>query len=87
MPTTFQRFQITETPSVANAIDAAAAIWPTESRARLILRLIEAGGQALRNEAENPIEARRRAIRAVSGTLDDVYGPGYLSALRADWAD
>lgn len=87
MPTTLQRFQITETPSVANAIDAAAAVWPNESRSRLLLKLIEAGERALRNDLENAVEARRRAIRSVSGTLDDVYEPGYLQHLRQDWPD
>ena len=72
---------------MAGAIDVAATIWPDESRSRLILKLIEAGERSLRSNSEDALEARRRAIRAVSGTLDDVYEPGYLETLRQDWPD
>lgn len=83
MPTARRRFQVTETDAVARAIDAAAERWPDEPRARLLVRVIAAGGEALERDAE--VEARRAALRRVSGSLTGVYGPGYLDELRADW--
>jgi hypothetical protein len=87
MPTSLQRFQVTETPDVAAAIDTAAILWPDESRSRLLAKLIDAGGRALQNEVNGGTEARLRAIRSVVGTLDEIYQPGYLDELRNDWPD
>lgn len=83
MPTARRRYQVTETDAVARAIDAAAERWPGESRSRLLVRVIAAGGEALERDAE--VEARCAALRRVSGSLTGVYGPGYLDELRADW--
>lgn len=49
MSTTRPRYQITETPEVAQALDRAAQRWPGEPRSKLLRRLI--------------IDARRSAFR------------------------
>lgn len=83
MPTARRRFQVTETPEVARAIDAAAAVWPGEPRSRLLVRVIAAGREALERDAE--VESRRVVLRRLSGSYAGEYGPGYLDELRADW--
>lgn len=87
MPTTRLRHQVTETPGVAHALDVAARRWPGEPRARLLLRLVEAGGAALADEAEGERARRREAIRSSSGKYAGAFGPGYLAELRADWPE
>jgi hypothetical protein len=83
MPTARRRYQVTETDDVAHAIDVAAQRWPDEPRSRLIVRAITAGGQALAADADR--KARRITLRRLRGSYADVYGPGYLEALRTDW--
>lgn len=87
MPTTKPRHLITETGPVARALDDAARRWPDDasSRSRLLVRLVEAGHQALLDDASQRIDARRAAIRESSGALSGAYGPGYLNDLRDDW--
>lgn len=87
MPTTRARHQVTETPDVAWALDVAALRWPGEPRARLLLRLVQAGGDAVADGAETERERRRQAIRASSGTYPGAFGPDYLAELRADWPE
>jgi hypothetical protein len=77
---------ITETDQVARALDEAARHWPGErERRRLLLRLIEEGHRALREQNERARSARIAAVRATSGALTGVYEHGYLERLRADW--
>ena len=87
MPTTRPRHVVTETDRVAEALDEAARRWPEDrnSRARLLLRLVEAGHQALLDQASKRRGARLNAIRQTSGVLTDTYGADYLERLRADW--
>jgi hypothetical protein len=88
MPTTRRRYQITETPEVEHAIDVASEHWPDEERSRLLLRVIEAGADAVERRPTSVTEARRRAIRrAASGEWADAFGPDYLANLRADWPE
>ena len=81
MPTTRQRHLITETEPVADALDAAALRWPDESRARLLVRLVEVGHRTLIEQGAE----RSAAIRETSGALHGVYPVGYLDDLRQDW--
>lgn len=85
MPTARPRHQITETPAVAHAIDRAAQRWPGERRSRLLLRLLEAGTEALERNDRQTTETHRRAIMSTSGKYAEAFEPGYLPALRRDW--
>jgi hypothetical protein len=85
MPTTRPRYQVTETPAVARAIDRAAKRWPGEPRSKLLLRLVEVGSDALDQHEQLDIEAHRAAVTASSGAYPDAFGAEYLAELRADW--
>jgi hypothetical protein len=80
---------ITETEQIAQALDEAARRWPGDrhERRRLVIRLIEEGHRALREERENTVAARLEAIRATSGVLTGAYEEGYLERLREDWPE
>ena len=85
MPTARPRHQITETPAVARAIDAAAKRWPDEPRSKLLLRLVDAGGAAIEEVEDVRARERRAAIEARSGKYADAFGTDYLADLRSDW--
>jgi hypothetical protein len=76
---------VTETPSVARAIDRAAARWPGESRSKLLLRLVDVGGETLEERERLDIDAHRAAVTASSGAYPDAFGPDYLAEMRKDW--
>ncbi|QXQ12542.1 hypothetical protein [Skermania piniformis] len=86
MPTSRPRHVITETDQVARALDAAARRWPDDRdrRARLLLRLVDAGHQALAGADDERRAARLAAISRTRGSLTGSYGAGYLDELRAD---
>ena len=86
MPTTRPRLTITETDTVAQALDEAAKRWPEiGSRRELLLRLVEQGRRAIAEDVADARDRRRDAIRRVSGSMTGVYEPGYLERLRDDW--
>jgi acyl-CoA reductase-like NAD-dependent aldehyde dehydrogenase len=85
MPTARPRYQITETPAVARALDKAAKRWPHEARSKLLLRLVDAGEAALDEVDELAARRRREAINASSGKYDEAFSSGYLAKLRRDW--
>lgn len=85
MPTTRPRHQVTETETVARAIDRAAERWPGESRAQLLLRLVDVGSDALEQHRQTDAEAHRAAVIASSGAYPDAFGPHHLAQLRKDW--
>ena len=87
MPTTRPRYQVTETPLVAHALDVAARVWPGEPRSRLLLRLIYAGGAALEQRQGEMVSRRVEAIDASSGKYAGAFGDGYLAELRRDWPE
>jgi hypothetical protein len=77
---------ITETDDVAEALDVAAARWPSVgSRRELLLRLVAMGRDAIERDRAEEIERRRAAIRRTSGALTGAFEPGYLERLRDDW--
>lgn len=85
MPTALPRHQVTETPAVARAIDRAATRWPGEPRSKLLLRLIDLGGETLEQREQRVREVHRAAVIASSGAYPDAFGPDYLAELRKDW--
>ena len=63
MPTTRQRYLITESDRLKVALDHAARRWPNEtSRAKLLVRLVEEGHDALLATASESTAARRAVI-------------------------
>lgn len=85
MPTARPRYQITETPAVARAIDKAAKRWPHEPRSKLLLRLVDAGGAALEQIDDLATRQRQAAVEASSGKYADAFAGDYLTELRRDW--
>ncbi|MGH3829411.1 MAG: hypothetical protein ACRDRS_03005 [Pseudonocardiaceae bacterium] len=87
MPTARPRHQVTETPAVAHALDLAARRWPSESRSKLLLRLVHVGSVALEQGQDETIRNRRDAIDASSGKYADAFSGDYLAELRQDWPE
>ncbi|MDQ3454794.1 MAG: hypothetical protein M3513_04880 [Actinomycetota bacterium] len=85
MPTARPRYQVTETDAVARALDRAAQQWPGVPRAKLLLRLVDVGGDALDEQQRSQAEAHRAVVTASSGAYPDAFGPDYLVELREDW--
>lgn len=89
MPTTRPRHVVTETDPVAQALDDAARQWPADrdNRAKLLVRLVQEGHQAVLGRQEAEIRERSEAVEHTSGALTGVYGAGYLAGLREDWPE
>lgn len=85
VPTTRPRYQVTETPEVARALDRAAKRWPGEPRSKLLVRLVEAGADLLENDEHAESLAHRAAVLASAGRYAEAFGTDYLTDLRADW--
>lgn len=87
MPTARSRHTITETDEVADALRDAARQWPEDRDrpAKLLLDLVREGHRAIAANADRATAERLAAIERTSGVLVDVYPPGYLEELRADW--
>lgn len=85
VPTSRPRYQITETPAVAHALDLAARRWPQVPRSRLLLQLVAVGSAAIEEERSERTGSRQEAITASSGKYADAFGDGYLADLRQDW--
>lgn len=78
---------VTETETVARALDAAAERWPDDRRhrGRLLVRLVEEGGRAVERHEDEEAARRRQTLAETSGALTGLYGPEYLDRLRHDW--
>ena len=85
MPTTRPRYQVTETPEVARALDRAAKRWPGEPRSKLLVRLVKVGADLLENDEHAESLALRAAVLASAGRYAEAFSPDYLTDLRADW--
>lgn len=85
VPTTRPRYQVTETPELARALDRAAKRWPGESRSKLLVRLVEAGANLLENDEHADNLTHRAAVLASAGRYAEAFSPDYLADLRADW--
>ena len=87
VPTTRPRHQVTETPALARALDAAARRWPGEPRSKLLLRLVEMAAAILDEREEHAERRRLEAVDDSSGKYADAFGPDYLRQLRRDWPE
>ena len=87
MPTTRPRYQVTETPAMARALDLAARRWPNEPRSKLLIRLVQAGSNALEEGRTEAAQHRLAAIDATRGKYADVFTDDYLAELRRDWPE
>jgi hypothetical protein len=78
---------ITESDALAKAIDDAARLWPEvkDERAELLRRLIDRGIESVEAEFNEQIEARRKAVMEVAGSLSGIWPENYLEELRAEW--
>lgn len=85
MPTTRPRYQVTETPDIARALDRAAQRWPGETRSKLLVRLVTMGGGILKHDEHTQDLAHQAAVMASAGRYAEAFGPDYLTKLRADW--
>ncbi len=85
VPTTRPRFQVTETDTLARALDKAARRWPGEPRSALLRRLIDVGAAALEETEGDAVRRRREALQASSGKYADVFSNEHLVELRRDW--
>ena len=83
------RHTLTETDALAAALDDAARRWPedSDSRSRLLLRLVEAGHEAIDAERLRARTRRRDALERTRGQFRGVYRPAYLQRLRGEWPD
>lgn len=87
MPTRRPRHVVTETDTVARALDAAAEHWPDDRRrrGRLLVRLVEEGRRAIERDGDEEAARRRKALDETRGALTGLYGSEYLDKLRRDW--
>lgn len=86
MPTARRCHLVTETEEVAQALDDAAQRWPgdSDSRSKLLLRLVQEGHRAIVEHHEQELAARRDAVERTAGALTGAYGQDYLRKLRDD---
>ncbi|MDO8363289.1 MAG: hypothetical protein Q7V88_10370 [Actinomycetota bacterium] len=83
MPTTRPRHLLTETDEVAAAIDAAAAMYPGQTRADVLRHLVELGAETVAQMQDH----RRHLVRDRAGRHPGVYPAGYLEQLRSEWPE
>jgi hypothetical protein len=83
VPTVRPRHLLTETDDIADAIDAAAALYPGESRADVLRHLVQLGADTIA-EAQG---RHRCAVRDRAGRHPGLYPAGYLDDLRGDWPE
>ena len=83
MPTTRPRHLLTETDDLAEAIDAAASLFPGESRANILRRLVQLGADTI---AERQGQ-HRQAVRDRAGRYPGLFPASYLDGLRQDWPE
>lgn len=81
MPTDRQRHVLTETDDIADAIDAAASLYPGESRAEVLRRLVRLGAESVAERQGR----HQRVVRDRAGRHPGLYPADYLADLREDW--
>jgi hypothetical protein len=80
---------ITESDALAKAIDDAARLWPEvkDERAELLRRLIDRGIESVEAEFNEQIEARRKAVMEVAGSLSGIWPANWREEMRAGWPE
>lgn len=82
MPTTKPRYTLTDSGALSELLDEAQQRWPqVRNRKELLLRLAEAGREAIEREGAE----RQAAVAETAGILSGVYEPDELARLREDW--
>lgn len=87
MPTTRPRHIITETDSIAAALDAGQRRWPDLSRGKVAAKLVEEAARSLEEEGAERVRRRREALRNPPPQAGEWYPSGYLQELRGDWPE
>jgi hypothetical protein len=86
VPTTKTRYQVTETPEVAHALEVAARRWPEiASRSALLAALAEEGARMIEEDEVQRRAKRRALVESVAGGF--AYEPDFLEKLREDWPE
>jgi hypothetical protein len=70
---------ITESDALAKAID--------DERAELLRRLIDRGIESVEAEFNKQIEARRKAVMEVAGSLSGIWPANWREEMRAGWPE
>ena len=86
MPTQLLRTQVTHTPLVMRALETARETWSDETDGKLLLHLIEAGEQHLREQHRQEREERLAAIDRLSARFADVEFES-LESIREGWPE
>jgi len=86
MPTSLQRYAITETPDVKAWLDGAAKAWPDQAgnRSALIKRLLEAGYRSAATDIDQAVQRRCRLIEAASGSMPGVWPANWYQRYKQD---
>ena len=87
MPTARPRHMVTESDRLAEVLDVAAEMWPSErnERGALLRRVIEAGIETLQREAIERRKARIRAVNAAAGSFTGLWPAGWREESRDEW--
>ena len=83
MPTVRPRHLLTETDELADAIDAAAALYPGETRADVLRHLVQLGAETIAEQQGR----HRRNVRDRAGRFPGLFPTGHLDNLREDWPE
>jgi hypothetical protein len=83
MPTARPRHLLTETDDLADAIDAAAPLYPGQTRADVLRRLVLLGAETIAERQGR----HRDAVRDRAGRYPGLYPAGHLEELRTDWPE
>lgn len=86
MPTIKPRHAITETESVAHALEVARRRWPGQPASRLLAKLVAEGASAVEREAAAGQVEHERAVEELTA-LARYYPDGYLDQVRDGWAE
>jgi hypothetical protein len=80
---------ITESDALAKAIDNAARLWPelADERAELLRRLLDRGIESVEAEQNERLEARRKVVMEVAGSLSGIWPENWREELRAGWPE
>ena len=86
MPTQLMRSQITHTPQVTRALERARERWSGESDGKLLVHLIEAGGQHLQEERSRERDERLADLERMSSRYKGVFTES-LASIREGWPE